>query len=108
MSARTFFAAAARTVLTAGVVFVGAACCEKVGGGVGKSLYPPPAAPTVLTAGLAFAAFGPTAAPAQNSPDVQSILNAIGGQPPTTPSSSQVPPTSNPSQTTIAPTMAQT
>ena len=75
MSARTFFAAAARTV---------------------------------LTAGLAFAAFGPTAAPAQNSPDVQSILNAIGGQPPTTPSSSQVPPTSNPSQTTISPTMAQT
>lgn len=63
------------------------------------------AARTVLTAGLAFAAFGPTAAPAQNSPDVQSILNAIGGQAPTTPASQQVPPVSNPSQTTIPPSM---
>ena len=60
---------------------------------------------------LAFCAMGPSGTYAQTSPDVQSILNAIGGQSSTgqtiTPPAAQVPsaPTM-PSQTSIAPTMA--
>jgi polysaccharide biosynthesis/export protein len=59
---------------------------------------------------LAFCAMGPSGTYAQTSPDVQSILNAIGGQSSTgqtiTPPAAQVPsaPTM-PSQTSIAPTL---
>jgi protein involved in polysaccharide export with SLBB domain len=59
---------------------------------------------------LAFCAMGPSGTYAQTSPDVQSILNAIGGQSSTgqtTSATSQVPSApAMPSQTTIAPTMA--
>src|SRR5438046_1439372 len=63
---------------------------------------------TVVIAAFVCSAFGLTGSVAQTSPDVQSILSAIGGQSPTqTPTSQQTPqvPTT-PSQSTIAPTVA--
>lgn len=64
------------------------------------------AARVVLVA--AFAIVGSLTSSAQNSPDVQSILNAIGGQnsTPSLPASQQVPTTSAMSQTTLTPTAA--